>query len=104
MNKFFILLLLLGILSCQKEEPKKKATPIVPSAPRTVIRPEGKALPVDSLLLVPYNSKNLKEFYKSSGYKTVWQSKKNRKNEKLQKAQKTHSIGFVQQAQLFAQT
>ena len=79
MNKFFILLLLLGILSCKKEEPKKKATPIVPSAPRTVIRPEGKALPVDSLLLIPFNSETLKDFYKSSGYRTVWQSKKNRK-------------------------
>lgn len=69
--------MLVGILSCQKEEPKKKAI-IIPSAPATVIQPEGKALPVDSLLLTPFNSKTLQEFYKSSGFRTVWQSKKNR--------------------------
>lgn len=78
MNKFYILLLLLGILSCKNEEIKNKAI-VIPPAPAIVIQPEGKALPVDSLLLIPFNSKTLHEFYKSSGYKTVWQSKKNRK-------------------------
>lgn len=78
MNKFYILLLLFGVLSCKKEEIKKKAT-LIPPAPAIVIQPEGKALPVDSLLLIPFNNKTLKDFYKSSGYKTVWQSKKNRK-------------------------
>lgn len=78
MNKFCILLLLLGLLSCKKEEAKKKAAP-TPSAPASVIHPEGKTLPVDSLLLSAFNSKILIEFYKSSGYKTVWQSQKNRK-------------------------
>lgn len=78
MNKFCILLLLLGLSSCKKEETKKKVAP-TPSAPASVIHPEGKTLPVDSLLLNAFNSKILMEFYKSSGYKTVWQSQKNRK-------------------------
>ena len=79
MNKIYLLLLLLVVLSCKKQEVKKKTTP-APKAPITLIQPEGKALPVDSLLLEPFKSKTLKEFYKSSGYRTVWQSKKNRKN------------------------
>ncbi len=78
MNKFYILLLLFGVLSCKKEEIKKKAA-LIPPAPAIIIQPEGKALPVDSLLLIPFNSKTLTEFYKSSGYKTVWQSEKHRK-------------------------
>ncbi len=78
MNKFYILLLLLGVFNCKKETTKKEAIAIPPT-PATVIQPEGKALPVDSLLLIPFNSKTLKEFYKASGYRTVWQSKQKRK-------------------------
>lgn len=61
----------------QKEEAKKAAP--TPSAPASVIHPEGKTLPVDSLLLIFQLLKILYRIYKSSGYKTVWQSQKNRK-------------------------
>ena len=78
MNKFFILLLIFNILSCEKEVTKKE----VPSAPPTsipILQNELRIVPIDSVLLNSFDSKILKDFYKSSGYKTVWQSKKNRK-------------------------
>jgi murein L,D-transpeptidase YcbB/YkuD len=78
MNKFFILLLLFNIFSCEKEVIKKEATPS-PSHSNPVAQPERKELLVDSVLLNPFDSKILKEFYKSKDYKIVWQSKENRK-------------------------
>ena len=78
MNKFFILILLFSIFSCDKKTIKKEATPN-PSVYVPTIKPKGKSFPVDSVLLIPFNSKVLKEFYKSTGYRTIWQSKENRK-------------------------
>ncbi|WP_395049074.1 hypothetical protein [Flavobacterium sp.] len=75
MNKFFILLLIFNIFSCEKEVTKKE----VPSTPTTsipVLQHEGRIVSIDSVLLNSFDSKILKYFYKSSGYKTVWQSKK----------------------------
>jgi murein L,D-transpeptidase YcbB/YkuD len=77
MNKFFILLLIFNILSCEKETTKKEVIPI--SVPIPVILIDGKSVFIDSLLLKPFDSKVLKEFYLASGYKSVWQSKKDRK-------------------------
>lgn len=76
MNKFLLFLLVFIIFSCGKESKKKIVTPI--PAPIPVILAEGKAVLIDSLLLKPFDSKVLKEFYLASGYKSVWQSKKNR--------------------------
>lgn len=78
MNKFFILILLFNIFSCDKKVIKKEATPS-PSHSTPVAQPERKELLVDSVLLNPFDSKILKEFYKFNGYKIVWQSKENRK-------------------------
>ncbi|SHF97816.1 Murein L,D-transpeptidase YcbB/YkuD [Flavobacterium fluvii] len=80
MNRFFILVLLFSIFSCKKEVIKKEVTPKTPKTSTFVptIQPEGKSFPVDSLLLIPFNSKVLKEFYMSTGYRTIWQSKENR--------------------------
>lgn len=79
MNKYFILLLLFNIFSCEKEVEKKEVVhpPVSTSVP--AIQPEGKSFPVDSVLLIPFSSKILKELYKSTGYRTIWQSKENRK-------------------------
>jgi murein L,D-transpeptidase YcbB/YkuD len=78
MNKFFILLLLFNIFSCEKEATKKEVTP-TPSAPVPTVQPEAKVVLVDSILLKTFNSKILEDLYKSNGYKIVWQSKENRK-------------------------
>lgn len=42
------------------------------------IQVEGKSVPIDSVLLHTYSSKNLKSFYHDTGYRSVWQSKKAR--------------------------
>jgi murein L,D-transpeptidase YcbB/YkuD len=76
MNKFLLFLLLFIAVSCD-QEPKKKIVAPTP-APVPVIVAEGKSVTIDSLLLKPFNSKVLKEFYLASGYKSVWQSKKDR--------------------------
>ena len=69
--------MIFNILSCEKETTKKEVIPI--SVPIPVILIDGKSVFIDSLLLKPFDSKVLKEFYLASGYKSVWQSKKDRK-------------------------
>ena len=76
MNKVLLFLLFFAAVSCNKE-PKKKIVAPTP-APIPVIVVEGKSVVIDSLLLKPFDSKVLKEFYLASGYKSVWQSKKDR--------------------------
>lgn len=69
MNKFFILLLIFNIFSCEKEVTKKEVNPTSISA----IQPKGKATSFDSVSSNLQKNKNLTGFYKA-----VWQSKKNR--------------------------
>ena len=78
MNKILIFILVFAIFSCEKEPKKKVVIPI--QAPIPIIIAEGKSVFIDSLLLKPFNSKLLNEFYLASGYKSVWQSKKDRKS------------------------
>ena len=73
MNKFLLFLLVFTVFSCDKESKKKIVAPV--PAPIPVILVEGKAVMIDSLLLKPFDSQLLKEFYLASGYKSVWQSK-----------------------------
>ncbi len=77
MNKIFILLLILLAFGCKKEPIKKGVTPISVSVP--VIQAEGKSVIIDSVLLNSYSSSLLKEFYMATGFKSVWQSNKERK-------------------------
>lgn len=76
MNKFLILLLVFAIISCEKETNKKVIAPVV--LPLIIVHVEGKSVPIDTVLLNSYSSKNLKDFYLSTGFKSVWQSKKDR--------------------------
>lgn len=76
MNKILLFLLVFIVFSCDKES-KKKTVASIP-APIPIIVAEGKAVMIDSLLLKPFESKVLREFYLASGYKSVWQSKKDR--------------------------
>ncbi|MES2575714.1 MAG: L,D-transpeptidase family protein [Bacteroidota bacterium] len=75
MNKIFTLLLLFSILSCKKEPLKK----VSPAKNEPIIVLDEKGIQFDSVVLNSFDSKILKDFYKSVGYQTVWQSKKNRK-------------------------
>lgn len=77
MNKFFILLLVFVVFGCEKNTKKRGVNPTPVAAP--VILAEGKSVIVDSLLLKDYSSKTLKEFYLATGFKSIWQSKKDRK-------------------------
>ena len=77
MNKFLLFLLVFTVFSCDKEPKKKSNAPIPALIP--VIIADGKAVEIDSLLLKPFGSKVLKEFYILSAFKSVWQSKNDRK-------------------------
>ncbi len=78
MKKLIVFILFFAIASCEKEIKKKIITPIKTAVPVVVIH--GKSVPIDSLLLKQYDSKLLDEFYFASGYKSVWQYKKDRKS------------------------
>jgi murein L,D-transpeptidase YcbB/YkuD len=78
MYKLFVLLLLFNVFSCEKETIKKEVIPRK-AEPTLIIQPEGRAVSVDSVSLIPFSSKTLMDFYQSTGYKSVWQSQKNRK-------------------------
>lgn len=78
MNKFFILVLLFNIFSCEKEATKKEATPS-PAHSTPIVQPERKTKSVDK---IPPNSQNRKTNLgnqKSSNYTAIWQTEKNRK-------------------------
>jgi hypothetical protein len=67
MKKFFILLLSFlsfNIFSCDKEALKKNVAPS-PSNSIPIVQPEREPVSFDSVLLNSFDSKILKEFYKS---------------------------------------
>jgi len=76
MRKFLILLLVFVAFGCEKESKKSKTIPKKVTVPH--IQVEGKSVMIDSALLNTYSSKSLKDFYLFTGYKSVWQSKKDR--------------------------
>ena len=77
MKKFYILLLVFALFACKKEEKNQEENAIPVVFP--VIHPEGRAVEIDSALVASYASKTLEVFYSATLYKSVWQSKKDRK-------------------------
>ncbi|MFV8341668.1 L,D-transpeptidase family protein [Flavobacterium sp. XS2P39] len=77
MNKLFLILLLCLITSCKKE--LKSEVVVKKEIAKPSIKPEGKAIKIDSALLISFNNKALTDFYKSTEYRTVWQSEEKRK-------------------------
>ena len=75
MNKYCLFIVLLALLSCKKE--------FIPDLDTFKTRnpndKEGEIIEIDSVLISPFNSKSLADFYNSRDYQTVWQSEKNRK-------------------------
>lgn len=92
MKKLLIFLFVLLVLGCEKESKQKVKTP--KPVPNPIILVEGKAVSIDSVLLKPYSSELLEEFYLASGFKSVWQSKKDRK-EILEYLSNSESEGLI---------
>lgn len=78
MNKFFILILLFNIFSCEKEVMKRKVTPS-PSHSTPIVQPERKAKLADNISPNSQNSKTTADITKPSNYTLFWQIEKNRK-------------------------
>jgi murein L,D-transpeptidase YcbB/YkuD len=75
MNKLILFIALLTLLNCKKEPVK-----IIDSltASKTTDK-EGEILEIDTVLIFPFKSKLLMDFYNSRDNRTAWQTEKNRK-------------------------
>jgi murein L,D-transpeptidase YcbB/YkuD len=75
MNKFYLFIVFAVLISCKKE-------PILNLDSFKISDPtdkEGEVIEIDTLLITPFKSKSLVDFYRSRENQTVWQSEKNRK-------------------------
>ena len=75
MNKFYLFIVFAVLISCKKE-------PILNLDSFKISDPtdkEGEVIEIDTLLITPFKSKSLMDFYRSRENQTVWQSEKNRK-------------------------
>ncbi|HKO75915.1 MAG TPA: L,D-transpeptidase family protein [Flavobacterium sp.] len=74
MNKFYLFIVFAVLISCKKE-------PILNLDSFKISDPtdkEGEVIEIDTLLITPFKSKSLMDFYRSRDNQTVWQSEKNR--------------------------
>ena len=78
MNNLVIIALLCTLISCKKEALKSEAI-IKNEVFKPRIVPEGRPTTIDSTLLISFDDKILTNFYKSTEYRTVWQSEEKRK-------------------------
>lgn len=79
MMKTLFLILLIGLtISCKKGELKSEVL-LKNEILNPPVLPKGKSIRIDSTLLTSLNSKTLSAFYKSTNYRTIWQSEENRK-------------------------
>lgn len=78
MKNLFMLALLFTFFSCKKEA-LKSGVVLKKEAPILLVQPEGKPITIDSTLLLTLHNKLLTDFYKSTEYRTVWQSEEKRK-------------------------
>lgn len=86
------LLLLLTLVCCKKETLNSEALKknISTSDTQSTTTNQDNTITIDTTFLISFNNKTLQEFYKSTYYKTVWQSDENRKTilDQLQKSDK----------------
>ncbi|MEM0576779.1 L,D-transpeptidase family protein [Flavobacterium polysaccharolyticum] len=78
MKHLYFVLFLLLVLSCQKKANDDSAV-LIKTKPIPKIQVEANAIEFDSALVVLYENQRLLEFYRATGFKTVWQSASNRK-------------------------
>jgi murein L,D-transpeptidase YcbB/YkuD len=77
-NKLFLILLLCIVISCKKEKLKSEVV-LEKEASLSLVQRKDKSIKIDSALLISFDSKILTDFYKSTEYRTVWQSEKKRR-------------------------
>ena len=73
MNSLFLIVLLCTYFCCKKEELKSEVI-----LKKEFVQPEGKPTYIETTSLISFHNKVLTNFYKSTNYKTVWQSKEKR--------------------------
>jgi murein L,D-transpeptidase YcbB/YkuD len=78
MKYIYFILFLWFVLSCQKKGSDDSAA-LLNSKSISKIQVESNAIAFDSALVLSYKDKRLLEFYRATGFKTVWQSAMNRK-------------------------
>ena len=76
MKKLYFLLVICVFISCKKEEPKAIPRKITP--PPAIILTDERKVAIDTVLINTFKSETLKQFYNSSGNKTVWGNLKKR--------------------------
>lgn len=75
MNKIYLFIILLLFLSCKKESIINLDTFKISNSNDR----EGEIIEIDTILINPFKSKSLSDFYNSRENQTAWQSEKNRK-------------------------
>ncbi|MFV8373816.1 L,D-transpeptidase family protein [Flavobacterium sp. LB1P71] len=78
MSKLFLILLICFVISCKKDE-LKTGVVLEKEASPPLVQSESKSIKIDSALVISFENKILTDFYKSSAYRTVWQSGEKRK-------------------------
>jgi murein L,D-transpeptidase YcbB/YkuD len=78
MNKLHLFVLLCILVSCKKE-PLKTDADLKNTAVTLNVQAKDSIVKIDSVFLIPFNSKTLQAFYKATNYKAAWQSDENRK-------------------------
>ena len=77
MNSLFLIVLLCTSFCCKKEELKSEVI-LKEEVLQPHVQLEGKPTYIDSTSLISFHNKVLTDFYKSTNYRTVWQSKEKR--------------------------
>ena len=77
MNSLFLIVLLCTYFCCKKEELKSEVI-LKEEVLQPHVQLEGKPTYIDSTSLISFHNKVLTDFYKSTNYRTVWQSKEKR--------------------------
>ncbi|MFV8378451.1 L,D-transpeptidase family protein [Flavobacterium sp. LB3R33] len=78
MKTLILILLICAAISCKKEKLKSEVI-LKSDFSKPYVLPKGKSIRIDSTLLSSFNSKTLSDFYKSTNYRTTWQSVDSRK-------------------------
>ena len=73
MNKLCFFIVFTVLISCKKD------SIINLDSFKTSADKQGEVIKIDTVLIAPFKSKSLMDFYRSRENKTVWQSEKNRK-------------------------
>ena len=74
MKQFYLLLIFLLLLSCNKQTDTSVKTIKAKAVIIPKIKVEGNAIEIDSAIVLSFENQKLLEFYRATGFKTVWQS------------------------------